>query len=187
MAKLRKMLGDVNQPEIVRLMRMIETQSKETLVKWAVDCAEERYLDIYEEAAFGKIYTQDIGNLAKGREPYGAICTVRDYLNGQKISADLKEMLAAAVQAAREAEGFPAAQAAARAVSTACATIRTPTNALGFVFYGAAAVAYSKAGTDQSDEVYDALATEEFRALIESLEKVMIPDEKKPAKIKWNC
>ena len=56
MAKLRKMLGDVNQPEIVRLMRMIETQSKETLAKWAVDCAEERYLDIYEKDAFGKIY-----------------------------------------------------------------------------------------------------------------------------------
>ena len=67
MAKLRKMLGDINQPEIVRLMRMIETQSKETLAKWAVDCAEERYLDIYEEQAFGKIYTQDAGNLEKGR------------------------------------------------------------------------------------------------------------------------
>lgn len=187
MAKLRKMLGDVNQPEIVRLMRMIETQSKETLAKWAVDCAEERYLDIYEEAAFGKIYTQDAGNLDQGRAPYGAICTVRDCLIGQKKTADLKEKLAAALQAAREAEGFPAAQAAARAVSTACAVIRTPTNALGFVFYGAAAVAYDKAGTDQSGEVYDALATQEFRELIESLEKVMVPDEKKPAKINWNC
>lgn len=187
MAKLRKMLGDINQPEIVRLMRMIETQSKETLAKWAVDCAEERYLAIYEEQAFGKIYTQDMGDLEKGRYPYYAILEVRDCLIGQKKTAELKAKLAAAAEAAKEAEGFPAAQAAARAVATACAAIRTPTNALGFVFYGAAAAAYDQAGADQPQEVYDALATEEFRSLIESLEKVMIPDEKKPAKINWNC
>ena len=42
MARLRKRLGDVNRPEVIRLMRLIETQSKETPAKWAADCAGNR-------------------------------------------------------------------------------------------------------------------------------------------------
>ena len=175
MAKLRKMLGGVSQPEIVRLMRMIETQSKERLAKWAVGCVQARYLPVFEKAA------------PEDQRPAAAIEAVKLCILGEVKAADLKKPLADAVQAAKDAEEFPAAQAAARAISTACAVIRTPTNALGFVFYGAAAVAYHKAGIDRPQEVYDALATEEFRELIESLEKVMIPDEKNPAKINWNC
>ena len=175
MAKLRKMLGDVNQPEMIRLMRLIETQSKETLAKWAADCAEERYLAVYER------------HMPHDDRPRQTICAVKACLTGERKLTEVKEVLAAAVQAAKEAEKNPAAQAAARAISTACAVFRTPTNALGFTFYGAAAQAYDKAGAEERQEVYDALATEELRELIASLEKIMIPDEKKPAKINWNC
>ena len=49
------------------------------------------------------------------------------------------------------------------------------------------AQAYDKAGLDERPEVYDALAADEMQALVGSLEKVMIPDEKQPAKINWNC
>ena len=175
MAKLRKMLGDVKQPEIVHLMRMIETQSAETLAKWAVSCAKERYWPVYER------------NVPGDERPRAAIEAAREYLEGLRKAGEMKGVLAEASQAAKDAGGKPVAQAAARAISTACATFRTPTNALGFVFYGAAAVAYEKAGTDQPQEVYDALATEEFNALIESLERVMVANEKKPAKINWNC
>ena len=35
MAKLRKMLGDIKSEECINLMRLIETQSHETLSKWA--------------------------------------------------------------------------------------------------------------------------------------------------------
>lgn len=34
MAKVRKMLGKADSPYIVSLMRLIETQSKNTIVKW---------------------------------------------------------------------------------------------------------------------------------------------------------
>lgn len=34
MAKLRKMLGKADSPYIVSLMSLIETQSKNTIVKW---------------------------------------------------------------------------------------------------------------------------------------------------------
>jgi hypothetical protein len=40
MAKARKMLSDWRAPYIQSLMRLIETQSKETLANWALDyCA----------------------------------------------------------------------------------------------------------------------------------------------------
>ena len=37
--KLRKMLGDVNSPEVTKLMRLIETQSLKTLANWAIEYA----------------------------------------------------------------------------------------------------------------------------------------------------
>ena len=175
MAKLRKMLGDINQPEVVRLMRLIETQSKETLAQWAADCVQERYLAVFEKSRPGD------------SRPAAAIGAVRACISGEMKAAALKQPLAEAVQAAKDAEGFPAAQAAARAISTACAVLRTPTNALGFTFYGAAAAAYDQAGLQEKPEIYDALATKELQALIELLEKAMIPDERNPAKINWNC
>lgn len=49
MAKLRKMLGDVNSKECVDMMRLIETQSKATLSAWAIDFAKKEYLPIYEK------------------------------------------------------------------------------------------------------------------------------------------
>ena len=79
------------------------------------------------------------------------------------------------------------AQAAARAVATACAAIQTPTNALGFLFYGAAASAYQTAGLTQNAECYDRMALNEFRKAFQSLQRVSLPDEPNPAKIKWNC
>ena len=86
-----------------------------------------------------------------------------------------------------EAEGEPAAQAAARAVVTACSVLQSPTSALGFVFYGAAAAAYSAAGTSAAPAEYDALAAAEFDSLVQSLRQVMVPNEPNPAKISWNC
>lgn len=101
MAKLRKMLGNIESQECILLMRLIETQSKETLA--------------------------------------------------------------------------------------ACAAVSTPTNALGFLFYGAAAIAYSKEGLTQSAEVYDAAASLELNRAYESLKDAAVPDEQHPAKIKWYC
>lgn len=50
MAKLRKMLGRADDPQIVTLMHLIETQSKPTLAAWAAACVQERYLPVYERA-----------------------------------------------------------------------------------------------------------------------------------------
>lgn len=64
--------------------------------------------------------------------------------------------------------------------------IQTPTNALGYLFYGAAAAAYSKAGTEDSSR-WDDLAREELEQALEELRAASVPDEPNPAKINWNC
>ena len=70
---------------------------------------------------------------------------------------------------------------------TACGVIQTPTNALGFVFYGAAAAAYDALGLSAAAADYDTFAAAEFEALAASLRAVSVPDEVRPAKINWNC
>ena len=49
MAKLRKMLGKVDEPAVQSLMEIIETQSKETLAAWAVGYVKTHTLAIYEK------------------------------------------------------------------------------------------------------------------------------------------
>ena len=92
MAKLRKMLGRADDPQIISLMRMIETQSKRTLAAWAADCAADRYLPIYELACPGD---------ARLRELIGS---VRDCLRGDLPMADLRARLREARTVAKDAE-----------------------------------------------------------------------------------
>lgn len=175
MAKLRKMLGKLDDPSIIGLMDLIETQSKTTLSAWATDYAEANFLGIYEKAYSGDSRLRN------------TIAEVREVLNGNKKLKDIKPVLREAAQIAKEAEAHPAAQAAARAVAVACAVIQTPTNSLGFTFYGAAAVIYDKAYLEEMPEVYDAMAPEEFKKMLESLQTSAVSDEENPVKIKWNC
>ena len=64
----------------------------------------------------------------------------------------------------------PAAQAAARAIVTACGVLQTPANALGFCFYGAAAAAYHELGLERSAADDDSRARVEFERLLQALE-----------------
>lgn len=175
MAKLRKMLGSAEAPQVITLMEMIETQSKTTLARWAAAYAEEHYLAIYQKA-----YPDD-GRLR------ALLASVKAYLRGDARQSELKALLREARRIAQEAEENPAAQAAARAVATACATVQTPTSALGFTFYGAAAIAYGRLGPAADPKQYDALAAAEFDNIVQSLQKALIPDEPNPVKINWNC
>lgn len=175
MPKLRKMLGNMDSAECVSLMRLIETQSKVTLAAWAIRYARDHYLGIYETE-----YPNDV----RMRE---AVSVCEDYIEGNKKLADIKPAIKEAGQIARDISDNPAGQAAARAVSTACAAVQTPTNSFGFLLYGAAAAAYSQAGLTESAEVYDSLASRELRKAYESLQSAAVLDEENPVKIKWYC
>lgn len=175
MPKLRKMLGNVDSRSCVSLMGLMETQSKATLASWAVDYAQSRFLPIYEVECPGDLRLRE------------TLAACREHLEGNRPLNTVKPLLKEAAQIARDAASNPIAQAAARAVSTACASVQTSTNALGFLFYGAAAATYSQAGLTASAEVYDGLAASEWKKALDSFQKAAIPDEPNPAKLSWNC
>lgn len=174
MAKTRrKMLGRVDSAECIALMRLIETQSKATIGKWAVGYAKENYLPLYEAIGAEKCFSQ-------------AVRACEEYLAGGMKLTDLKTALKAAREGAAKAVD-PVAQAAARAVATGCSAVTTPTSALGFLFYGAAATAYATAGLEADEDKYDALAAQELARALESLRAAAVENEPNPAKINWNC
>ena len=176
MKKLRKMLGAYDDEHIVELMKLIDTQSKETIASWCMDYAEENILPIYK-----KYYPED-------NRPQIALDASRDWFKGLKKLPEVKDIiLNQCHQAAREAEDNPAAQAAARTLGQAAACFHTPTHSLGLAFYGGAAVAYDKLGLNATDEEYNKVAREEVLKMTEALRKVAVKDEPNKAKLKWYC
>ena len=172
MAKLRKMLGSLDDPAILALMELIPTQSKATLARWAAEEVE-RLLPVWQ-----KEYPDDL----RLRRALDAVGKLLDGAPPAQVKADL----AAAQTAAREAV-HPAAQAAARAVAAACGVFRTPTNALGFTFYAAAAAAYDTAGLTAAPARYDRLASEELARIAGSLRAVAVPNEPNPCNADFHC
>lgn len=175
MAKIRKMLGKADSTYIISLMRLIETQNKNTIIKWCNEYAREHILPIYEN-----VYPKDY-------RLENALNAVNEWLKGSMKLTEAKKIIKEAQIAAREAEENPAAQAAARAIGATTATINTITSSLGLAFYGAAAIAYSSVGVNENDEIYDKIAERECKKMEESLLKVSIIDEPNPAKINWHC
>ncbi|MBM6859696.1 hypothetical protein H9X78_04195 [Clostridium saudiense] len=175
MARLRRMLGNINDDVIVKLMRMIETQSKETISLWAVDYVEKNILDIYEKECNGDLRLRE------------TIFATKKYLSGNMKLKEIKEVLKEVKIIPKELEVNPVAQASARAILTACGTIQTPTNALGFTFYAVAAMVYNQVGLKEKVETYDSLAADEFIKILESLKIVAVDKEENPVNVNWNC
>lgn len=175
MKKLRKMLGKADSPYIVSLMRLIETQNKNTIVKWCNEYARENVLYIYK-----KDYPEDL-------RLENALNATEDWLKGSIKLTEAKKFIKEAQIAAKEAEGNPAAQAAARTIVATTTTINTITSCLGLAFYGSAAIAYSSLGIEEKSDIYDKIAAEECKKMEEALRKISIEDEPNPAKINWNC
>lgn len=176
MKKLRKMLGDYNDNHFQELMKLIESQSKETIAKWCLDYAETEILPIYL-----KYYPND-------NRPKMAIAASRDWFNGLKKLPEVKDIiLNQCHQAAREAEAYPTAQAAARTIGQASACFHTPTHSLGLAFYGGAAIAYDKLGLGATLEEYEAIAKEEVIKMTQALKDIAVENEPNKAKINWHC
>jgi hypothetical protein len=172
--KVSKTLGNAQSPYIVSLMRLIETQSKPTLCRWATGYVKEHILPVYERA-----YPAD-------PRPRDALNNAIGWLEGRVKFADAKKSNNDAHTAATEAEGNASAQAAARAAAHAALTIHVPTHCLGIALYGAAALAYAQAGIDEKPEVCEEIAARECAEMEASLRGMAVPDEPNPAKIDWN-
>ena len=170
MAKLRKTLGSPTEPAVVALMESVEGKSKETLTTWAMAYVTEKYLPLVAETPlFAELLEK-----------------TKDCMTGNLPLKDWKALLAEARKASA-AEKEPVREAAARAIVTACGTWQTPTNALGFCFYGAAAMAYHQAGTAETKETYDMLATKELEQILASLKQVKTAPDEQATKLQWNC
>ena len=176
MPKLRKMLGAADSPYILSLMHLIDTQSKATIANWCMDYCEEHILPIFEKHCPGD------------QRPRRAIAAAREWFEGKKKLPEVRKIILNECHAAaRELDGNPAAQAAARACGQASACFHTPTHSLGLAFYGAAAIAYDRVGVNEKAEVYEQIAAQECAKMEAALRAVAVENEPNPAKLKWNC
>lgn len=174
--KLRKMLGKADDPGTLELMALIDTQSRETICRWCISYARERMLPIYEKYCPGDT------------RPQQALDAAEQYLRGEVKFPHVKQVILHQCHAAARAlDDKPAAQAAARACGQGAAVVHTLSHSLGIYFYGAAAIAYDRLGTDAADAAYAEITEEVRLELMDSLRKVAVADEPNPAVIKWYC
>lgn len=175
MPKARKMLSDWEAPYIQSLVKLIETQSKSTLAHWAVDYAERVILPLWR-----KQYPDD-------QRPQNALNVAREWLSGTIKLPQAKSAILACHAAAREAEGNPAAQAAARAIGQCASTIHSARHCIGLALYGAIAVAYDTLGTNAGWERLEQCAADECTRMEAALRAVAVEDEPGPVQIDWKC
>lgn len=173
--KCKKMLGSIQDPTIQEMMKIIETQSKTTLSIWAINYVEKEVMPIFMKRCPNEQRLID------------AIIESKNFLMRKCKLSDVKPYLKDATNVARELNDDPISQCCARAVSVACATIQTPTNALGFTFYTLAAKIYSTYGLEESTSFYDLEAQKEVVKILENLKEFAVENEPDPVNIKWGC
>jgi len=175
MPKYRKMLTDYQAPYIMSILRLIETQSKTTIANWCIDYAEANILPIYKK------------HCPVDQRPSLSIIAAREWLDDQIKLPQAKAAILECHASAREAEGNPTAQAAARTIGQCAATIHVPTHSAGLMFYGALAVAYDTLGVDAEWNELFAVAEVECGKMEAALRAVAVEDEPNRAKVNWHC
>ncbi|MFX4262489.1 putative immunity protein [Pelotomaculum propionicicum] len=174
MPKARKMLSNWEAPYIQSLMKLIKTQSKATLATWAVDYSGKVILPLWS-----KYYPDDL-------RPQSALNAAREWLSGAIKLPQAKSAILECHAAARETDGNPVAQAAARTIGQCASTIHSARHCIGLAFYGAIAVAYDRLGTDVPWGQIEQCAAEECGRMEAALRAAAV-DEPNPARIEWKC
>lgn len=175
MSSTRKMISNWNASYIQALVELIETQSKLTLVFWAINYAEEQILPLWT-----KHYPKDL-------RPINSINAARSWLSGKVKLPQAKSTILECHAAAREAGNNPVAQASARAIGQSASTIHSARHCIGLPLYGALAIAYDRLGTKAPWSEIEQHAAEACKHMLEALQDVSIENEPNPAKINWNC
>lgn len=175
MAKYRKILSDRDAPHMQALIKKIETQSKATLVNWAV---------AYSERVLLPLWLRDYPD---DQRPKKALQAARDWLTGTIRLPQAKALILACHAAARESGNNPVAQAAARAIGQSASTIHSARHCLGLPLYGALAVAYAALGINSSWRNIEEYAAEECGRMLAALEEIAVDNEPNPAKINRKC
>jgi len=175
MPKYRKMLSNWDAPYIQAIVKLVETQSKATLVAWATDYSEKVFLPIWEKSSPGDM------------RPQAAIDAARAWLRGDIKLPVAKPVILQCHEAAREMINNPTAQAAVRAIGQAASTIHSATHCMGLPLYGAPAAAYDALGVDTPWPQLEAYAAGECGRMLSALNAIAVKDEKNKAKVNWQC
>lgn len=173
MRKARKALSNLNAPYLTSLKALIETQSKETLVNWCVEYSEKHLLPLY-----GRHVPAD-------PRPAAALTAARTWMAGKIKLPEAKAAILACHAAARESEGEPAAQAAARAIGQSASSIHSARHCIGLALYGALALAYEELGPETDWALVEAFAAAECLRMEQALRTEAVENEAHPAKIAW--
>ncbi|MGI6366828.1 MAG: putative immunity protein [Anaerolineae bacterium] len=174
--RYRRMWTDWQAPCLQSLVDLVQTQSKATLVEWCLGYAEQHLAPIYGQAFPGD------------ERPLHALQGARAWLRGEvKLPAVKGIILQEAHAAAREAEGHPAAQGAARAIAQCASSIHAARHCLGLALYGALALAYQRLGPEAPWEELERAAAEECGRMEAALRAMAVADEPHPARIDWRC
>lgn len=119
--------------------------------------------------------------------PQNALNVAREWLSGAVKLPQAKVVILECHAAAREADGNPVAQAAARAIGQCASTIHSARHCIGLAFYGALAVAYDELGTSVPWTQIEQFAAGECGRMEAALHAVAVENEPNPAKIDWKC
>lgn len=176
MSKPRRMLPNWEAPYIQSLVKLIETQSKETIANWCIDYAESFLLPIYRNS-----YPNDT-------RPLSALTAARELLAGKiKYKPQVKDAITDCQNAAKEADNNPASRAAVMAIGRCASSANSPSHCIGLALYGALAVAYSNLGDKASWSDLEAAAAYECGKMEKALSKVAVCGETNLAKLSWDC
>jgi len=173
MAKYRKMLNDWEAPYLQSLVRLAETQSQATLVDWSVGYAAEHLLPIWERK-----FPDDL-------RPHEALRAARSWPKPKVEQKEPKALILDCYTAARETEGHPAAQCAARGMANAASSVYATTHSIGLALYGALAVAYDELGENATWANLEQRAIEESWRMETAMRAIAVEKEPNPAKINW--
>jgi hypothetical protein len=175
MAKPRKMLSDIDIPAVDGLFRLIPSQSKETVAKWAVDYAGRILLPLWVKYCPDDVRPQD------------ALDAARDMIAKKIKWSELNPKVADCISAAKDMENELVPRGAARAIAQCSSAIHSASHAIGLALYGALAVAYDKVGVNAPRDEQDRVASEECERMLAALQSVAVTNEPNPCKVSWKC
>lgn len=179
--KARRMLSFTSSPACEEIVRIIPTRSISALSCWAIRYSKEQCLGIFDAHT-----TSSDGGLRRALDESIDICLgYAEAMAWPKITFRRGAVSSALKTVSRLAcaETDPAAQAAARAISVACASVRTPSSVFGFLFYLAAAKAYDAAGIGETVGFYDNFTAKVMAEALGSLTTETAPDPVNPCRI----
>ena len=129
------------------------------MVNWVVGYAEANILPIY-----ARYYPED-------QRPQLALEYARKWLRKEVKLPEAKKYILGCHDAANEAEGSPAAQAAARAIGQAASSIHSAMHSLGLALYGGVAIAYDQLGMEAPWAEHEAFAPERMTKILAALKR----------------